>query len=164
MGRVHARIHATAVTDALTQGLPRIDVGDGPQSVLHMDYHPLNVMTDDRTITGVLDWANVAVGDPGLDLARTVTILRLAPTPPGTPTLLQMLRMVLEVAWRNGYRQGQPTDPFMDMNPYYAWAGEWMERDLRPKLGRPGVWLQETDLARIHRWTLARRGSRDAKS
>jgi hypothetical protein len=43
-----------------------------------------------------------------------------------------------------------------------AWAGAWMERDLRAKLGRPGVWLQETDLARIHRWTLARRRSKTA--
>jgi hypothetical protein len=30
-----------------------------------------------------------------------------------------------------------------------------MERDLRPKLGKPGVWLQPRDLARIHRWTLS---------
>jgi hypothetical protein len=29
-----------------------------------------------------------------------------------------------------------------------------MERDLRPKLGRPGVWLREHDLIRIRRWTV----------
>ena len=44
------------------------------------------------------------------------------------------------------------------MNPFYVWAGEWMERDLRPKLGREGVWLKPSDLARIRRWTTARRG------
>jgi len=35
---------------------------------------------------------------------------------------------------------------------------QFMERDLRPKLGRPGVWLQESDLARIRRWTSRRVG------
>jgi hypothetical protein len=39
------------------------------------------------------------------------------------------------------------------MAPFYAWAGALMERDLRPKLGRPGVWLHERDLTRIRRWT-----------
>jgi hypothetical protein len=39
------------------------------------------------------------------------------------------------------------------MAPFYAWAGALMERDLRPKLGQPGVWLQESDLERIERWT-----------
>jgi aminoglycoside phosphotransferase (APT) family kinase protein len=159
MGRVHARIHAVSVADALTDELPRINVGNGPPSVLHMDYHPLNVMTDGRSITGVLDWANVAIGDRRLDLARSVTILRLAPTPPGTPVLLlRTLRGILESAWRSGYCQARQMNPFVDMDPLYAWAGEWMERDLRPKLGRPGVWLQESDLSRIHDWTLARRG------
>jgi aminoglycoside phosphotransferase (APT) family kinase protein len=157
IGRVHARIHAVEVTDALAQALPHIGVGNGPPSVLHMDYHPLNVMTDSRGVTGVLDWANVGLGDRRSDLARTVTILRLAPTPPGTPkALLRTLRGILEAAWRSGYREGQPMDPFKDMDPFYAWAGAWMERDLRPKLGRPGVWLQESDLTGIHRWTLAR--------
>jgi aminoglycoside phosphotransferase (APT) family kinase protein len=123
-----------------------------------MDYHPLNVMTDGRSITGVLDWANVAIGDRRLDLARSVTILRLAPTPPGTPVFaLRTLRGILESAWRSGYRQARQMNPFVDMDPLYAWAGEWMERDLRRKLGRPGVWLQESDLSRIHDWTLARR-------
>jgi hypothetical protein len=32
-----------------------------------------------------------------------------------------------------------------------------MARDLRPKLGKSGVWLQPADLARINSWTQARR-------
>jgi hypothetical protein len=39
------------------------------------------------------------------------------------------------------------------MAAFYAWAGARMERDLRPKLGEPGVWLQPGDLARMHGWT-----------
>jgi aminoglycoside phosphotransferase (APT) family kinase protein len=122
--------------------------------VLHLDYHPLNILSHGRVITCVLDWANVAVGDPRADLARTVTLLRLAPMPPGTPVLLsRAFRGVLELAWRRGYGERQPTDSFAHMDPFYVWAGRMMQRDLRPKLGRPGVWLKKADLERIRGWT-----------
>lgn len=35
---------------------------------------------------------------------------------------------------------------------FYAWAGTVMARDLAPKIGRPGVWLQPHHLERIRRW------------
>jgi aminoglycoside phosphotransferase (APT) family kinase protein len=158
MGQVHARIHAIQLDDTLTLALPGVSVtGDVKPSLLHLDFHPLNVMTDGSSVTGVLDWANVAVGDRRADLARTVTLLRLAPLPPGTPSPLALaLRVILELAWRRGYRRDQPMDPFTDMDPFYVWAGGLMERDLRPKLGKPGVWLKEVDLLRIRRWTMSR--------
>jgi aminoglycoside phosphotransferase (APT) family kinase protein len=100
MGRMHARIHAVPLSD-LVRELPRwtpkpedLDLrlstqldynATGSPSVLHLDYHPLNVLTDGREITCVLDWANVAIGDRRADLARTITLLRLAPLPPHFP-------------------------------------------------------------------------------
>ena len=52
----------------------------GPARVLHLDLHPLNVLVDDDgAVTGVLDWANTAAGDPVLDRARTWAILSLDP-------------------------------------------------------------------------------------
>src|SRR5262245_21649680 len=132
LGRIHARIHNVPVDANLMQLLPAIEIGNRPRSILHMDFHPLNVMCEGRGITGVLDWANVALGDPRVDLARTVTLLRLAPTPPGSPTpLIRSLRVILELAWRTGYRRLDRPDAFRGMNPFYVWAGEWMERDLR---------------------------------
>ncbi|MDQ3810144.1 MAG: aminoglycoside phosphotransferase family protein [Chloroflexota bacterium] len=171
MGRVHRRMHTAPVPDALADSLPAwlpragdseralqsrvramlADAADRP-GLLHLDYHPLNVMSTSHAISGVLDWANAAVGDPRADVARTVTLLRLAPAPPDAPAaLLLALRRLLEAAWLGGYRQlaGQTHD----MAPFYAWAGAMMERDLRSKLGQPGVWLRPSDLARIGRWT-----------
>jgi aminoglycoside phosphotransferase (APT) family kinase protein len=170
MGRLQARLHAAPAPAALAQVLPAWIPRAGeaelalqtrlqllarrPAALLHLDYHPLNVMSADRTLTGVLDWANAAVGDPRADLARTVTLLRLPPAPPGAPAVLVFgLRRVLEAGWRRGYQQ--VAGPFGDMAAFYAWAGAMMERDLRPKLGKPGVWLQPRDLARIQRWTMA---------
>ncbi len=77
-GRMQARIHAIPAPDgwraqewigrcgtdrhALQEQL-RALATDTPM-LLHLDYHPMNVMTDGRQITAVLDWANAAAGDP----------------------------------------------------------------------------------------------------
>ena len=46
-----------------------------PDSLVHMDYHPLNVMVDGVRVTGVIDWVNTDVGDRHLDAAMTAVIL-----------------------------------------------------------------------------------------
>ena len=46
-----------------------------PDSLVHMDYHPLNVMVEGVRVTGVLDWMNADVGDRHLDAAMTAVIL-----------------------------------------------------------------------------------------
>jgi aminoglycoside phosphotransferase (APT) family kinase protein len=46
-----------------------------PASVVHMDYHPLNVMVRGTRVTGVIDWANADMGDRHLDAAVTSMIL-----------------------------------------------------------------------------------------
>jgi aminoglycoside phosphotransferase (APT) family kinase protein len=45
------------------------------QSIVHMDYHPLNVMVQGVRVTGVIDWVNTDVGDRHLDAAMTAVIL-----------------------------------------------------------------------------------------
>jgi aminoglycoside phosphotransferase (APT) family kinase protein len=141
MGRVHARIHTVAAPPALGEG-----------ALLHMDYHPLNVMTDGRGITGVLDWANAAAGDPRTDVARTTVLLRAAPSPPSIPRLVvQFGRRVLQLGWRTGYADVR--GPIHGLAPFYAAAGVWTVNDMQRHLGQPGVWLTESDLDRIRRWT-----------
>jgi aminoglycoside phosphotransferase (APT) family kinase protein len=44
-------------------------------SIVHMDYHPLNVMVDGVHVKGVIDWVNTDVGDRHLDAAMTAAIL-----------------------------------------------------------------------------------------
>ncbi len=140
MGRVQAAIHAIPAPAAL---------GDG--ALLHMDYHPLNVMADEHRVTGVLDWANGTAGDPRADLARTTVVLRLSHVPDAGRLLTLLGRRGIELGWRLGYAdvRGWPGG----MAPFYAQAGAWMEADLRPKLGRPGIPLTEADLGRVRRWT-----------
>lgn len=46
-----------------------------PRSLLHLDYHPQNVLVKGTRVTGVIDWANIAVGDRHFDAATTSVIL-----------------------------------------------------------------------------------------
>jgi aminoglycoside phosphotransferase (APT) family kinase protein len=127
-----------------------------PAALLHLDYHPLNVMVDGHGVTAVLDWANARAGDPRADVARTLTILRLAPVPPGrSAPLLRALLVAFEAAWRRGYRRAAGAGAAID-DPaaplFNAWAGTVMVRDLTPKLGRPGIWLRAADLDGMRAW------------
>ncbi|MDP9375569.1 MAG: phosphotransferase [Chloroflexota bacterium] len=166
MGRMHARVHAIPAPEALRRNPDAwidwagpvdaalrarlLAVAPDTPALLHLDYHPLNILTDGADITAVLDWANTRAGDRRADLARTLAILRLAPPEPGASPLLMLGRRVLERAWRRGYRQ--VAGRVAGMAPFYAWAGGTMARDLASKLGRPGVWLERRHLDAIEGW------------
>jgi aminoglycoside phosphotransferase (APT) family kinase protein len=165
-GRVQAAIHRITAPASLRQpGAGWIEWAGDDQAaliarlrslsprtdaLLHLDYHPLNVLTTGRRMSAVLDWANALAGDPRADVARTLVILRLAPSQ--RPSLLETaLRRVLAQAWLSGYRQ--EAGPLRDMPLFYAWAGAATFRDLSAKIGRPGMWLQPHHLEPIRRWT-----------
>jgi aminoglycoside phosphotransferase (APT) family kinase protein len=46
-----------------------------PPTIVHMDYHPQNVMVSGFRVSGVLDWVNADVGDRHLCAATTAVIL-----------------------------------------------------------------------------------------
>jgi aminoglycoside phosphotransferase (APT) family kinase protein len=167
-GRIQAWLHAAAAPAALVAedrswiawaggGGPELTallraVATGPARILHLDYHPLNLLVEGHRATGLIDWANVHVGDRRADLARSVTILRLAPSGQGASGLaLRLAARLLELGWRRGYRA--VAGPVGGMAPFYAWAGAVLVHDLSAKIGRPGVALQSADLDPARRWT-----------
>jgi len=111
--------------------------------LLHLDYHPLNIMIEDDTITGVLDWANAHAGDPRADLARSRTILLL-----DAVEHMPEARPIIEAFDRGlvaGYEAVAGPQP--DMPLFYAWAGRVMLHDLRERLHEiPG------QMERIEMW------------
>jgi aminoglycoside phosphotransferase (APT) family kinase protein len=163
-GRMQAAVHAITPTPA-----PELPPGDwiawagadetalqtrlraaaaGATQLLHLDNHPLNVMTDGRRMTAVLDWANARVGDPRADAARSYSILAIDPSWPRRPHIA-VFRQILARAWRRGYEQA--AGPLGDMALFYAWAGAVMLRDLAPRAARSGSGLR---LDRVRRWTI----------
>jgi len=125
---------------------------DAAPALAHLDYHPLNVLVANGEISAVLDWANAHAGDPRVDLARTLSILQLAPVPEPAAAILR----AFEAGWREGYAQ---VAGVFEIPPLLRWwAGATMEADLAPKQGDPAApWLDDAHLARIREWTAAAR-------
>jgi aminoglycoside phosphotransferase (APT) family kinase protein len=158
MGATQARLHACPPPDELREGAPErwlnlIEPGfehlaDGLRelrpataSLIHMDYHPLNVLTDGRGLTGVVDWPGAAAGDPRADLARTAVTLATAPIPPGpAKPMFAAARRLLLRWWRQGYAGEAGSLP--DYTPFLRWAAASLLREVRRVIQRPGVWAE----------------------
>lgn len=169
-GEVQARLHAIDASGKL-----RRDWIDWPRSapepirerlqslqlredaLLHLDYHPENVLTDGRVITAVLDWTNAHAGDPRVDLARTFTIIGLVPGLSRKFRILTAIprRRFMRGCWE-GYTElaGRP----QDMAVLYAWAGHALAEDIAAKRGHPETGFTndaiDAEVARILRHTV----------
>lgn len=91
-GEVHARLHAVPVTPEMHAALQVVKapgLSTGTPVLVHLDYHLLNVMTDGSSITGVIDWENVRLGDTRFDVARSLSILCADPSMRALPRALR---------------------------------------------------------------------------
>ena len=157
-GRMQAQIHAVPAPDdwPADSWIQRCGPDQDPlqeklrtlttdtPTLLHLDYHPMNVMTDGSEITAVLDWANAAAGDPRADYARTYTILHFADI--GAPELLQ----VFAQGWQDGYLER--VVPLEEMDLFFAWAGAYTVRDLAPKIDELAPIFTPERLVEVARW------------
>jgi aminoglycoside phosphotransferase (APT) family kinase protein len=105
MGALHARLHNLPLDDfpaperpyltrwleiledridefdllGLLPGLRWLDEHRPPDperpSILHLDFHPINLLYQEGRIQGVLDWPEVDVGDPHADVATTLVLI-----------------------------------------------------------------------------------------
>ena len=84
----------------------------GAVSICHGDFHPLNIMADDGIVTGVIDWANVAIAASELDVASAVTNIATLPIKvPGAMRLpVRLLIATLLRRYVAAYRQLRPLD------------------------------------------------------
>lgn len=165
-GRTQAAIHAVPAPAGLAPRSTWIDwarpdaalrdrlqrLATGPNVLLHLDYHPLNVLVGEGEITAVIDWANARGGDRRADLARTAAILRFLPVELHMPAAgAAAFRRAVTTGWRAGYFSAAA--PVRNMAPFYAWAGQGMIHDFSPRLDRPELpWLTAAYLDRIRRW------------
>jgi aminoglycoside phosphotransferase (APT) family kinase protein len=116
------------------------------RALLHLDYHPLNVLTDGQAITAVVDWVNAAIGDPRQDLARSLAILLLAfRFHPDAPEGVADLAILMARGWWDGYREASGRDDWDSFPAFLAWAGAATLRDLQSKTApEPYQRMQET--------------------
>jgi aminoglycoside phosphotransferase (APT) family kinase protein len=153
MGRLHARLHSLPGADApLADGpfLPRrieelrsligehdlVGLRPGldwlslhrpppfrPASILHLDWHPLNLIRGAGGLT-VLDWAEADVGDPHADLATALLMIECFPHPANGlwgRAAVPVGRWLTRWGYLAGYRRERPVDE-RRLAYYRAWA------------------------------------------
>jgi aminoglycoside phosphotransferase (APT) family kinase protein len=128
------------IDDELRERL--IDVAAADNRLIHLDFHPLNIMVTGREIGCILDWTNAASGDPRADVARTWAILRLMPLTPGRPEpVTESARKLLAAGWLRAYEERAGT--LFDMPLFKAWAGATMVIDMQRNVNRPEIWIEQ---------------------
>lgn len=119
-----ARPHSAAEAHRLQQ-LPPCDV----PTLVHLDFHPMNLVATGDAIAAAVDWVNAGVGDRRLDVARTVACMAL--DGPAQDPLGGLWIPTFVAAFIRGYEES--AGALSDMAPFLRWAAEATLRDLRPK-------------------------------
>lgn len=157
-GQAQARLHSVAPPAEFAAGAPDLfsrlppeystlaehaaSLGLTSGSLIHMDYHPLNVISDGDCVTGVVDWGGAAAGDPRADLARTHITIATAPVPPGPlKPALSLLRGLMLRGWRSGYQA--LAGPMPDYRPLRGWAAATLLAEIVKVIDRSDVWASE---------------------
>jgi tRNA A-37 threonylcarbamoyl transferase component Bud32 len=90
-------------------------------TIIHLDFHPLNIISNGSKITGIIDFSGACCGDKRADLARTEVTILTAPIPPSPiKPVLNFARKIFLKAWRYGYAKIAGSIP--DYQPFIPWA------------------------------------------
>lgn len=74
-----------------------------PFSICHCDFQPFNILTEGGRVSGVLDWANVTLAAPEMDLGSTIA--NMVAVPVQAPTVLGgVVRVFINTLARVYYR------------------------------------------------------------
>lgn len=97
------------------------------ESLLHLDFHWLNVLIDGTEISAVLDWENARRGPAVLDQARTWALLTVEPSLAELTASDRAITRTFAAGWMAGYG--------IDSIPEWAttWAAAAMLADLTPR-------------------------------
>jgi aminoglycoside phosphotransferase (APT) family kinase protein len=90
-------------------------------SLLHLDFHPDNVLVDGAgAITGVVDWTNACAGDPRADLARSWSLLTRRTRSGARARVVAVAWKLAAAGWHRGYEQ--VAGPQSNMELFRLWA------------------------------------------
>lgn len=115
--------------------------------LLHLDYHPENVLMAGDAVTAVIDWTNTLPGPPNIDLGRSRAILGMIRTlPTVTPEIASVLD-AFETGLVAGHAEVHGADPDPDLS--LAWGIGMLCVDFTPQAETPGSWVTPELLARL---------------
>lgn len=120
--------------------MPRAD------RLLHLDYHPENVLMAGDEVTGVIDWTNTLPGPPHIDLGRSRAILQMVRSlPTVTPEVAGALD-AFETGLVAGHAGIHGPDPAPKLS--LAWGVGMLCVDFEPHADESGGWVTPELVAR----------------
>ncbi len=167
-GRLQARIHRLAPEELRWQDAAWCQLEGEPElsaavkarasedALCHFDYHPINVLSNGRGLSGVIDFSSSGVADRRADLGRTQALLLAAPIPPGPmKPVLQVFRKQFAAAWRRGYKAEAGSFPLEPL--FEAWGGATFVKDIEEAVAEGRGWGTPADVERIKAFVAERK-------
>ena len=95
--------------------------------ICHCDLLPPNLMYDNGTLTGLIDWSHTTIADPAWDVANTRLRIALNPFefPRALGPLLRVIRRRMTRAYEQAYFEARPLR-LDDVQYYEVLVGLWM--------------------------------------
>lgn len=115
--------------------------------LLHLDFHPENVMIDGADVTGIIDWTNTLPGPPHIDLGRSRAILRLIGMLPDVPREIVTAVDAFAAGLVEGHASIHGPDPEPDLT--LAWGVATQCIDFAPQAALPESWVTPELLAQL---------------
>jgi aminoglycoside phosphotransferase (APT) family kinase protein len=107
--------------------------------LLHLDFHPENVLMENGEVTAVIDWPNTLPGPPHIDLGRSRAILQMVRTLPRLSPEVAAAVDVFEAGLVEGHERLHGPDPDPDLT--LAWGVGTQCVDFTPQIQNPGSWV-----------------------
>ncbi|MBP7738126.1 MAG: phosphotransferase [Spirochaetes bacterium] len=118
-----------------------IDALPGGSAILHMDFHPENVLVQGDSYV-IIDWMTAARGNPAADVAYTYFLMHDAELWPGTPKLKLIFYNIVRNYILRGYLKEYRKMTGMTMEEINAWR-------LSILLLRLGLWDIDSERDRL---------------
>ncbi|MDC7124122.1 MAG: phosphotransferase, partial [Spirochaetales bacterium] len=107
-------------------------------SILHLDYHPDNIMSDGEAAT-IIDWMTAASGCPAADVAATLYLLREGEMIPGLNRAVALVLEVIRKMICSKYYAAYKADTGLTDEEVKPWRLPFL-------IVRLGVWNIETEV------------------
>jgi aminoglycoside phosphotransferase (APT) family kinase protein len=115
--------------------------------LLHLDYHPRNVLVESDVVSGVIDWENTHAGPPHADVGRSLAILRVLMLADLVPSAMGPAIDAFGVALETAH--DRIAGPSPAPAALKAWGLAMTAADLRRQAGKPGSPITPPVLARL---------------
>jgi aminoglycoside phosphotransferase (APT) family kinase protein len=114
LARLRTNVERHALT-GLEPGLAWLDQHRHSQAqaaICHGDFHPLNILADNGKPTGVIDWPNVVIAEPAMDVGSAIANISAVPikVPWALRVAAQQAAAVVLRRYERAYRARRPLD------------------------------------------------------